>query len=376
MPLLANTVTGLLYPLHWPVFLFEKPADGLAWVAYLGFAIAGLLMLGFLRALGLGPTAAAFGAIAFMLSGTLYANAHFYMRLSALVWTPGMLWAVLRASERDGWARVPALVGLAFCVGMTWLAGFPSYSAPATLVAGLYAATRCVQMLRERGGGDALRLGAMLGAAVAVGFGIAAVQLSPMFAFFPESNRPLHTAPDDLAIRGFDPAGMLGYLLPSVFGHPHLSPQPYGESPLTTYLFTRGHWEAGPNGKVGEYFFPTNYNFVEYTVFPGTLALLLAAGRRAVSGPGLSPGGARRPRTAARAVVRAELARRHPLAAGGLRRAATAVPRTGERAGRDSRRDGPATVLAAVERALDRSVARRGGSVRHLLRLLRMGCRA
>lgn len=277
VPVIAATVTGLLYPLHWLALLYEDPADGLALVAYVSFAIAGMLMLGFLRAIGLGWMAATFGGLAFMLGGTLTANAHFYMRLSALVWIPGMLWAVLRISQREGWARGPAAAGLALCVGMTWLAGFPPYAAPATLVGGFYAGLRFLRIFGERGPAPAMRLGAWLGAGFLLGIGLAYAQMGPMFAFFPESNRPLDPGPESLSPQGFDPAGMLGYLFPSLFGHPFTTRDlPYGTSPLAVYLFTRGYWgDTGPRGMAGEYHFPTNYNFIEYSVFPGTLVLLM-----------------------------------------------------------------------------------------------------
>ena len=46
---------------------------------------------------------------------------------------------------------------------------------------------------------------------------------------------------------------------------------PYETSPLAVWLFTRACWVSGL------LFFPTHYNFIEYTLFPGTLVLLLAA---------------------------------------------------------------------------------------------------
>lgn len=269
-PLLATSVVGLLYPLNWVYLIPDDPADGLAIGAYLSFAIGGLLMMGFLRALGLSAVSAAFGALAFMFCGTLYANAHFYQRIAALIWLPGMLWAVLRATEREGTARIPALLGLATCVAMTWLAGFPPYAAPVTLVAGFYAAVRVLPVVRAAGVGEAVRVAGMLGLAGALGFGVAAVQLLPMFAFFPESSRVASTA-GTLAAAGFDPAGLLGLVLPDPFGHPHLTPQlPYDTSPLAVWLFSRASWETGLLT------YPTNYNFIEYTLFPGTLVLLLA----------------------------------------------------------------------------------------------------
>lgn len=270
-PLLATSVVGLLYPPNWLCFVTGDPARALAFVAYVTLATAGLLMLGWLRALGVGLAAAVFGAIAFQLSGTLYANAHFYQRLSALVWLPGMLWALHVIATRRGTARLPATAALALCTAMTWLAGFPSYAAPVTLVTGLIALCYAARALRADGARAAAAFGPTALAGVGLGFALAAVQLAPMFAFFPESNRSVSPGRDELALQGFDPAGLLGYVFPDLFGHPHTtSALPYGASPLAALLFTRADWDTGKP------FWPLGYNFVEYTVFPGTLVLLLA----------------------------------------------------------------------------------------------------
>ena len=64
-PMLAHGHLGFLDPLHWPALLFEDPADGLLCLTYTMFALAGALMFGFLRALGLGWLAAVFGGLGF-----------------------------------------------------------------------------------------------------------------------------------------------------------------------------------------------------------------------------------------------------------------------------------------------------------------------
>ena len=271
IPLLATAVVGLLYPPNWITLLPDDPADGLVYGAYLSLAIAGLLMFGFLRALGLGHLAALFGGLAFMFSGTLYSNLHFYQRIAALIWLPGMLWAVHSATACRGPGRALPLIGLALCMAMTWLAGFPPYAAPVVMVTALYALTRLAGIARASGAAPALQSGGLLMLAAAAGFGLAAVQLLPMFAFFPESNRTVMPTPDQLAAQGFDPAGLLGLILPDAFGHPHLTAQlDYGNSPLALWLFTRAGWESG------QLAYPSGFNFVEYTLFPGTLVLLLA----------------------------------------------------------------------------------------------------
>lgn len=267
--LLSTSVVGLMYPPNWLTFLLADPTRGLGWNAYLALAIAGLLMFGFLRALGLGSLAAAFGAVAFAASGTITANLHFYQRVHALVWLPGMLWALTLMQQRDGHRRRRAGVGLALCLAMSWLAGFPAYAASATLIAVLWA----ILLLAVHAGGAGWRAALHLAGSNAVcaglGMALAAVQLLPMFAFFPESNRDPDPTPDSIASQAFDPMGFVGYVLPDAFGTPARPELPYEHSLPSWMLFSRASWQTGAT-------FHPNFNFVEYTVYPGALVLLLA----------------------------------------------------------------------------------------------------
>ncbi len=269
-PLLATSVVGLLYPPNWVLLAFENPADGLALQCYLSLAIAGLLMLGLCRALGLGWSAAVFGALAFSLSGTFSANAHFYQRLAALVWLPGLLWAAHAVAARRGGAATAPALGLAACVAMTWLAGFPSFAAGVCLVFALYAADRCLRRWRRDGPGAAIRLGGIYGGALGLGFALAAVQLLPMFAFFPESNRTPNPTLAQIETQTYDPAALLGYLMPAAFGHPSSTAElDYDRSPLVLWTFDRADWQTNTPR------LPT-FNYTEHTVFAGSLVLCLA----------------------------------------------------------------------------------------------------
>lgn len=269
-PLLATSVVGLLYPPNWILYCYADPADGLGLCAWLAFVIAGTTMFGLARALALPHLAALFAALAFQLGATLTANAHFYQRLDALVWLPGMLWAVHAIAHGDAARRLRGVVGLALATFFTWTAGFAPYAAPATFLAGLFLIWRAFGEART-GGLRAARSATLTGAAgFALGFVLAAVQLLPMFAFFPESNRNPHPTPDAIASQGFDPLGLLGYLMPDAFGSPLTTAAlPYEKSPFVWWLSTRAGWAEGAA-------FPPNYNFIEYAVFPGTLTLVLA----------------------------------------------------------------------------------------------------
>ncbi|MEZ5967147.1 MAG: hypothetical protein R3F56_25150 [Planctomycetota bacterium] len=268
-PLLATSVVGLLYPPNWQLLLRDDPAAGLGVAAYGSLVLGELLMFGLLRALGLRRSAAVFGALAFVFSGTAYVNAYYFMRLPALMWLPGMLWAALAASGRQGRERIPALAGLSVSVAMAWLAGFPSYAAGSTLALGVAGAALVCRSAAARGWRQAASLAAGLSGAAVLGFALAAVQLLPMFAFFPESNRTVAPTLASRAVEAFDPASLLGYLLPDAFGHPGARDLPYDHSPLMLWLSRKSTWDGVP-------FLPPNYNFTEATVFPGAPVLFLA----------------------------------------------------------------------------------------------------
>ncbi len=268
--LLATSVVGLMYPPNWLGFLATDPAHGLAITAYLALVIAGGLMFGFLRARNLSPMVALFGAIAFAYCGFCSANLHFYQRLHAVVWLPGALWALTRMQQRSARSRRVAGSGLALCLAMSWLAGFPAFAAPATLVAAAYALCLCVEQARANGAAAARTFALSAGVFAGLGLLLAAVQLLPMFAFFPESNRDPNPTRDSTAGQAFDPMGFLGYLLPDAFGSPaHSGQPPYAYSLLAWSLFSRRSWDTGIA-------FQPNYNFIEYTQYPGALVLLLA----------------------------------------------------------------------------------------------------
>ena len=239
-PLQSTAVVGLDYPPNWLVLAYQDPRDGLALGAWLSFVIAGLLMFGFLSSLGLGTAAVTFGALAFAISGTLVAQAHFYQRLAVLVWLPGLLWGV-RAIARSEPASWLAVVGLSSCVAMTWLSGFPQYGAPAFLVTGVFA----VACLFGREGWRArLRGGCWLGFGFVLGTAAAGALLAPMAEFFPESSRGAEPTAGSLAQVAMGPAGFLGWVMPSVFGHPHLGAElPYDRSAMAYWLLSRPSWE-------------------------------------------------------------------------------------------------------------------------------------
>ncbi|MDP6930127.1 MAG: hypothetical protein QF412_10535, partial [Planctomycetota bacterium] len=129
----------------------------------------------------------------------------------------------------------------------------------------------------------ALHMGLLFALGGLLGLGLACVQLIPMLEFFPESNRTPNPSLIDQANGSFDLSGLLGLAMPDPFGHPNLTAElEYGRSPLTFWLFNLHTWADGVQASVP---LLPKYNYIEYTIFPGTLVLLLALAGLLTRGP-------------------------------------------------------------------------------------------
>ena len=98
---------------------------------------------------------------------------------------------------------------------------------------------------------------------------LTAPQLLPALRFFPESAREQHPTVASMALQRFDPYALLGYVMPDALGHPSATAElPYGQSPVALWLCDRTL--ADGRGAL------PSFNFTEYSVYIGRLALLLA----------------------------------------------------------------------------------------------------
>ncbi len=267
--LLPHGHDAILYPYAWPALLLDDPAKWLAWLAFLNLATAAFLMHGFLRALRLHDAAALLGAVAFSMSSTLAANAHNFPRLSSLVWLPGMLWALRVAHEAEGPRRARALLGFAVAFALTWIGGFPPYALPCSAIAAVFGISLLARDAVGRGAQFALRRAIAVGAAAGLGVLLCAHYLLPAFAFFGESARSLAPDLERVSQSAFDRYGLLGWIVPDLFGRPDMGPAlPYGNAPLPLLLGTRESLSGTP--------LLPNFNATEYALFSGSAALWLA----------------------------------------------------------------------------------------------------
>lgn len=205
-PHLANYQSAVFSPFSLPFYLLPWRA------ALLVAAFAKLLALGFLTWLFL--RAAGLGFWGALLGGTVYAFCGWsvvwlqWPHSGAAATLPAALWTAERAIAAAGRRRLLGwLAALAATVGLGLLAGHPETVFFALLLTGAYAAARLARVSRRTGWRPAALTGAALAGAVALGVGLAAVQLVPFVEYLRESavyaNRgtqhELHALPVELA---------------------------------------------------------------------------------------------------------------------------------------------------------------------------------
>ncbi len=263
-PLLSHSLEGLLYPPHWILFLLP-PGKAFALLALLSFLLAALFTYLLLRTWKIPKTAALGGALFFAFSAQMAANAHFYMRQDTLALLPGVFWA-FEAWRAGG--KKSRLVWMALLLGGVWTAGFPPFAYAITAALGAWVLLAAGGTWREAGRREAIRVLGGAGFALFSGLLLAAPQVAPLLSYLPWSERTLPALGGDPRSWGADPAVLLTWAVPDLFGAPYTSARvPYLQSPLTWLLFL---WSRPGTGLV------TRFNFTENVLYLGALPLLLA----------------------------------------------------------------------------------------------------
>ncbi|MEZ4767360.1 MAG: hypothetical protein R2844_02925 [Caldilineales bacterium] len=282
-PFLANPQSAVLYPLHW-LFIGLPAGKSLAASAGLHLWLAGMGMALLVRRVArLSWPAALAGALVFTLGGYLGARVGQINQLSAAAWLPWMLWLLEEAWGREraltaGPGRVNwvAAAALALVVALQLLAGHSQtafinlvgmsiatiWPAAAAMLAWLWMRLkRSPQPMDRAGLGAGGRRLLLLAPVVALGVGLAAVQLLPTLELAGQSIRSGGLSFREVVSFSLDPRRLLIGLLPT-----------YGEN-----LPDRFGTPA----------------YAEYVAYVGVVGLLLAAlgllaGWRAGRGPELA----------------------------------------------------------------------------------------
>lgn len=176
-PLIANGQSALFDPFNLIVFLGPWPA-ALGWTAAARLWFTGLGTFLLARSWGLGPWGRWFAGLCFPFCGFLVVWL-LYPVTPAAIWLP---WLLL-AADRTILAPSPrASAMLALAVGGVLVAGHVQTSAHVLLATGLLAAWRLARAIDRRG-----PRAAAWGLGVALGVGIAAVQVAPLGEYLSKS---------------------------------------------------------------------------------------------------------------------------------------------------------------------------------------------
>ncbi|PYN33989.1 MAG: hypothetical protein DME01_16760 [Candidatus Rokuibacteriota bacterium] len=175
-PFFGNGQSALLFPVTMIAFVLPAAVavTVISWVKLLSIGVA---TYWFLRMLGPGPGPAFIAACGFMLSAPVIGWLQWTFA-STFLCLPLVLGAIKRLRERR---ELRALVLVAVVVTLDVLAGYPQAAAQALVVA-----TAWALVLAARAGGG-LGFLARYAAAVALGLGLAAVQLVPFVEYVRES---------------------------------------------------------------------------------------------------------------------------------------------------------------------------------------------
>ena len=183
-PLLAGWNAGAAYPL---TFLFAVLSATAAWAVnmIITWAVAGLGMFCFLRALRLGSPPSLLGGLSFAFAGAMSAQVSHFGLVAGMSWVPVALLSVLRLSEtRSMPSRLRWTGVLAAATGLVILAGEPRAVDDACVTVVIYAVWRVARLGRRwRPAAVSVAAGGALGAC------LGAVQWLPGLAAVATSQR-------------------------------------------------------------------------------------------------------------------------------------------------------------------------------------------
>jgi hypothetical protein len=250
-PLLANSQSGALYPLHIIVGVLGIPTGiALTLLAYFHLAWAGIGTYKLVRTIGGTAAGATLAGAGFALSPFMAAWTALPSVITTVSWIPwlmaGLIWGL-----RDGWTRLAwsTVIG---STAMLILAGHLQFAAYGFLAAGI-----CIVLTRA----PFPRYGSAV-AAIALGVAISAPQLLPVLNYSQSSHRKSTPTPEGYSAylgSAIQPFELANLSIPNALGDPR-EPVKSGDYVISTY------W-AG--------FVKRGANFAESAVTIGPLVLAL-----------------------------------------------------------------------------------------------------
>jgi hypothetical protein len=243
-PLLADWNAGAAYP---ATLLFAVLPPTAAWTLNMivTWAVAGLGMFVFLRALRLGSLPGFLGALSFAFAGAMSAQVAHFGLIAGMSWVPVQLLAVLRLTQtRSTASRLRWIAVLAVAMGLTILAGEPRAIADAAVIVVIYAAWRVARLGRR-----CCRAAVGVAAGLVLGLCLGAVQWLPGLAVVGTSQRGASSV--------------------ALFNS--------GSLPHRWLLLMLVPDLLGGSGSLGQPGFFANYNLAEVTGYVGIFPLVAAA---------------------------------------------------------------------------------------------------
>ncbi|HWN63925.1 MAG TPA: hypothetical protein VNO25_24995, partial [Streptosporangiaceae bacterium] len=242
-PLLAGWNAAAAYPLTW---LFAILPGTAAWTLNMivTWAVAGLGMFCFLRALRLASLASFLGAFSFAFAGGMSAQVTHFGLVAGLSWVPLALLSIRRlAQDRPVRSRLGWIGVLATAMGLMILAGEPRAIDDGCVILAIYAGWQVARLGRRAG------LAAVsVSAGLVLGLCLGAIQWLPGLATISSSQRGV----DSMALYSS------------------------GSLPVRWVLLTLVPDLLGGSGSLGQPSFFGFYNLTEVTSYVGILPLVAA----------------------------------------------------------------------------------------------------
>ncbi len=210
-PLLANYQSALLYPPNWISFLIPGSLSGLqviGWVGVLHLAWAWFGMWKYTGILGLSPLARGVAAFAFALNSAVVARFGTLPMLDVAAWLPWLIYAAERLIRRQ---RVLDVALLSIVAAMQLLAGHAQWTFYSLILVSAYTLYRVRLNIRPL---------LMIAAGLALGFGLAAIQLAPTAELQRQSQRSAGVNEDFALNFSYEWPILITQLTPSFYGNP------------------------------------------------------------------------------------------------------------------------------------------------------------
>jgi hypothetical protein len=228
-PLLANYQLAFFYPLNWlqfPFFAFwgvQGIATSYNFLVPLHLALSAFGLILFLRSIHCSPSASAFAALSYSLSGYLIARISFISIIWTLTWLPWLLYSAT--------ALINTINSTNFSKRKAWWQFIAFTSIFATLLLAGHAQTAWYSILISAGWctvygyskkmwkGFFLSLGIFIGGGLFASL-ISAIQLIPTWEFLQQSQRADSVARDLAMMYSFWPWRLITFIMPDFFGNP------------------------------------------------------------------------------------------------------------------------------------------------------------